>query len=143
MQQLTAQRTYNDETIKKWYRSDLNMEQRAAVQNIMLGAYHPAPYIVFGPPGTGKTSVLVEAALQVSSIPDLFKTNEIEKVSAGILHQIKLSQSCCLQDILPQTKLGLYLYLINECLPVAHKQGTCSEFSATAQLSVYTNTFSA
>ncbi|CAB1461141.1 unnamed protein product [Pleuronectes platessa] len=43
-----------------------NPEQRAAVQHIVAGSSKPAPYLVFGPPGTGKTSTVVEAMYQVS-----------------------------------------------------------------------------
>ena len=42
-----------------------NPEQRAAVQAIVSGLSGAAPYIVFGPPGTGKTVTLVEAIKQV------------------------------------------------------------------------------
>jgi helicase MOV-10 len=42
-----------------------NPEQRAAVQNIVAGVAGTAPYVVFGPPGTGKTVTLVEAIKQV------------------------------------------------------------------------------
>ncbi|XP_078339905.1 putative helicase MOV-10 isoform X1 [Crassostrea virginica] len=42
-----------------------NMEQQLAVTNIVKGTSRPAPYIVFGPPGTGKTVTIVEALLQV------------------------------------------------------------------------------
>jgi len=42
-----------------------NPEQRAAVKAIVSGLSGPAPYIVFGPPGTGKTVTLVEAIKQV------------------------------------------------------------------------------
>ncbi|XP_023143843.1 putative helicase mov-10-B.2 [Amphiprion ocellaris] len=43
-----------------------NPEQHAAVQRIVAGSSKPAPHLVFGPPGTGKTVTLVEAMHQVS-----------------------------------------------------------------------------
>ncbi|XP_042348310.1 putative helicase mov-10-B.2 [Plectropomus leopardus] len=42
-----------------------NKEQYQAVQHIIAGSSKPAPYLVFGPPGTGKTVTLVEAIKQI------------------------------------------------------------------------------
>lgn len=42
-----------------------NAEQKNAVCNIVAGTSKPAPYLVFGPPGTGKTVTIVEAIKQV------------------------------------------------------------------------------
>jgi helicase MOV-10 len=42
-----------------------NPEQRQTVQNIVNGTSKPAPYLLFGPPGTGKTMTVVESILQV------------------------------------------------------------------------------
>lgn len=42
-----------------------NPEQHAAVQRIVAGSSKPAPHLVFGPPGTGKTITVVEAINQV------------------------------------------------------------------------------
>ncbi|XP_017054176.1 uncharacterized protein LOC108096803 [Drosophila ficusphila] len=42
-----------------------NPEQLQAVQQIALSKTLPAPYIVFGPPGTGKTSTICEAIYQL------------------------------------------------------------------------------
>ena len=36
-----------------------------AIQNIVMGTHHPAPYIIFGPPGTGKTITVVNSIVQV------------------------------------------------------------------------------
>ncbi|XP_043642316.1 uncharacterized protein LOC122612635 [Drosophila teissieri] len=42
-----------------------NPEQMQAVRQIALSQRLPAPYIVFGPPGTGKTATIVEAIYQL------------------------------------------------------------------------------
>ena len=42
-----------------------NKEQLSAVFHILNGTSFPVPYIVFGPPGTGKTVTVVEAIKQV------------------------------------------------------------------------------
>ena len=42
-----------------------NKEQEQAVKNIVTGTSRPIPYLVFGPPGTGKTVTIVEAIKQV------------------------------------------------------------------------------
>ncbi|CAB1314614.1 unnamed protein product [Coregonus sp. 'balchen'] len=48
-----------------------NPEQHAAVHRIVSGASKPAPYLVFGPPGTGKTITLVEAMNQLNRVDPL------------------------------------------------------------------------
>lgn len=45
-----------------------NPEQKTAVCNIVAGTSKPAPYLVFGPPGTGKTVTIVEAIKQVKLV---------------------------------------------------------------------------
>ncbi|XP_065293840.1 putative helicase MOV-10 isoform X3 [Dermacentor albipictus] len=45
-----------------------NPEQFTAVKNILLGLHRPYPYLLFGPPGTGKTVTLVEALKQVCTL---------------------------------------------------------------------------
>ena len=42
-----------------------NPEQARAIHHIVQGSSRPAPYIVFGPPGTGKTFTIVESIKQV------------------------------------------------------------------------------
>lgn len=45
---------------------ETNVEQRRAVEHILAGTSGTAPFMVHGPPGTGKTITIVEAILQVT-----------------------------------------------------------------------------
>ncbi|XP_035676776.1 putative helicase MOV-10 [Branchiostoma floridae] len=60
----------NQDMTLRFYNRKLedNVEQSRAVRCIVGGSSRPAPYLVFGPPGTGKTVTLVEAIKQVYTV---------------------------------------------------------------------------
>ncbi|KAM8795940.1 helicase MOV-10 [Eudromia elegans] len=64
----SCRRALPDVTVPpRWFDQKLqdNEEQRRAVTHIVAGTSWPAPYLIFGPPGTGKTVTVVEAIKQV------------------------------------------------------------------------------
>ena len=48
-----------------WYDHQLNFEQQKAVDAILRSEYGPVPFLISGPPGTGKTKTLVESTMQL------------------------------------------------------------------------------
>uniref|UniRef100_A0A8C5UU19 RNA helicase Mov10l1 n=1 Tax=Microcebus murinus TaxID=30608 RepID=A0A8C5UU19_MICMU len=56
---------------KEFFNPVLNENQQLAVRRILSGDCRPLPYVLFGPPGTGKTVTIIEAVLQVHfALPD-------------------------------------------------------------------------
>ncbi|CAO1361286.1 unnamed protein product [Diamesa serratosioi] len=51
----------------KWINENIstNQEQMRAIKNIVNCTAYPFPFIIFGPPGTGKTSTMVECVCQI------------------------------------------------------------------------------
>ncbi|CAK1583468.1 unnamed protein product [Parnassius mnemosyne] len=64
---VAPKRKVNVKPINKFYNPLIvdNEEQRSAVEHIVAASSAKAPYIVFGPPGTGKTITIVEAIIQL------------------------------------------------------------------------------
>lgn len=50
---------------QQWFEDTLNAEQRAAVMSIVGNEEHRIPFLLSGPPGTGKTMTSVETILQI------------------------------------------------------------------------------
>ncbi|XP_056367608.1 helicase MOV-10 [Oenanthe melanoleuca] len=84
----------------RWFNRELetNEEQCKAVAHIVTGMSRPAPYLIFGPPGTGKTVTVVEAIKQVWT---RFKDARI-LVCAPSNSATDLLCQCLIKDIAPE-----------------------------------------
>lgn len=84
----------------RWFNRKLetNEEQCRAVTHIVTGMSRPAPYLIFGPPGTGKTVTMVEAIKQVWTC---FENARILACAPSNSATDLLCQ-CLIEDIAPQ-----------------------------------------
>ncbi|KAG8196843.1 hypothetical protein JTE90_027556 [Oedothorax gibbosus] len=101
----------------EWKNTKLNWKQKEAVMRILECRCRPLPYIIFGPPGTGKTITLVEAVLQVyenisnsriiictpsNSAADLVAQRIIESNLVGVSEMVRLNSYQRSVDSIPE-----------------------------------------
>ena len=80
----------------------LNEEQRRAVALVLKAAAGRPPVAIFGPPGTGKTVTLVEAALQARHCTTAHCSFRAFRQICAFVHGItpqshtrRISEGCC------------------------------------------------
>ena len=72
----------------------LNAEQKQAVMHIVAVTSRPAPYLVFGPPGTGKTMVIIEAVQQVNVSRPAVQLSAVKPLSVHRSLELVIPYSC-------------------------------------------------
>lgn len=77
-------------TFQQFFDEDINWEQKKAVQSIWSRNYGNVPFLISGPPGTGKTKTVIETALQLI------------KKTAGYSHILLCAPSDSAADTLAQ-----------------------------------------
>jgi helicase MOV-10 len=104
-----------------WSNKSLNTQQQSAVNSIVQRLPGKPPFIIFGPPGTGKTSTVVEAIFQVSAF---FYTVHKYIILGYLLYlpQVQLSLSLCLNQ---GAVLHNYIILCTGVYPGSQLQNPC------------------
>ncbi|XP_065207853.1 uncharacterized protein LOC135836764 isoform X2 [Planococcus citri] len=104
--------------------------QVRAITNIVQNRAYPAPYILFGPPGTGKTATLVEAIAQVWSTIEKSRicvfassNSAVDVIAKRLLQYIPLS------DL-----IRIYSLSRNDADFVSELQGCCNYDSRTKEV---------
>ncbi|XP_017797933.1 PREDICTED: probable RNA helicase armi [Habropoda laboriosa] len=100
-----------------WFNKNLNHYQKEAVRNILKGHARPLPYVIFGPPGTGKTITLCETILQIlSTIPESRMLIATPSNSSANLIAERLVDSGVLKPS-DMVRLIAYHYLGSDSIP--------------------------
>lgn len=141
----------------RWKNDKLNWKQKEAVLRILECRCRPLPYIIFGPPGTGKTVTLVEAVLQVyenipqsriiictpsNSAADLVAQRIIENNIIDVSDMIRLNSYQRREETIPEfikpycqdkdslERVTQYRIIISTCSTAGslYTIGLCNEF---------------
>lgn len=86
-----------------------NEEQKQAIFNILQGKNLPAPYIIFGPPGTGKTITFVEAILQVKIFQFIIAVRSTRNESAWSASEHRLLKRPNKEHLEPNSALAVFV----------------------------------
>ncbi|KAJ7416273.1 RNA helicase Mov10l1 isoform X1 [Willisornis vidua] len=102
----------------EFFNPKLNVQQKLAVKRILSGECRPTPYLLFGPPGTGKTVTVIEAILQLHyTLPDsrilvCAPSNAATDLICLRLHQSNLLKPGAMVRVNSAIRLGHFTHVI-------------------------------